>query len=148
MGAIKVDAYLAGLRLRHFAHADTRVFAAIMDAWVRCVPQPLSLRARPSHFKDGWVLVDTDSPIWLARLRNQTPTLLAALKREPDLALLEGFRARVRPAALAGPARPTLRRFSLSPRAVGALEALARDTGDPGLRDALAHLLRKSGRRT
>ncbi|MHB1528831.1 MAG: DciA family protein [Acidiferrobacteraceae bacterium] len=146
MGAIKVNTYLVGLRVRHFAHADARVFALLMDAWGRCVPQPLSLRTRPSHFKGGWVLVDADSSIWLARLRNQTPTLLAALKREPGLAEIEGFRARVRPATLAGPARPTPRRFSLSARAAGALEALARDTGDPGLRDALGRLLRKSGR--
>lgn len=134
---------MEGLRARHFGRGDARTLAVLIDAWARCVPQPLSQHARPAHFKNGWALVDADSPVWLAHLRHQTPTFVSALKREPGLGALEGLRVRVRPASLTGPAQPASRRFALSPRAQAALEALARDVEDPVLKDALFKLVQR-----
>ncbi|MHB1586527.1 MAG: DUF721 domain-containing protein [Acidiferrobacteraceae bacterium] len=143
MGGMKVAGYVEGLRARHFGQGDARALAALIDAWARCVPQPLCQHARPAHFKNGWVLVDADSPVWLAHLRHQTPTFVRALKREPGLGALEGLRARVRPVSLTGPAQPAPRRFALSPRALAALDALAHDINDPMLKDALFKLVQR-----
>ncbi|MHB1950928.1 MAG: DciA family protein [Acidiferrobacteraceae bacterium] len=137
---------MAGLRTGHFARGEERALVALADAWKRCVSAPLCEHARPAHFRGGWALIHVDSPVWLSQLRHQTPTVVQRLKREPGLGTLEGLHARVRPAPLAGPARPAPRRFTFSLRALATLEAAARDTGDPELREALAKLVRRNTR--
>lgn len=141
MRAISIEQHLAGLRSRHFRRQSADGLARLIEAWERCGPQPLCAHARPVYCDGRHVLIDTDSPLWLAQLRHQSPTLLALLKRESGLRALESLRGRVRPLPALGPARAAARPVLLSRRGIEALEALARDLTEPTLKEAVLRLL-------
>lgn len=142
MRAISIEQHLAGLRNRHFRRPSGDGLARLLEAWARCVPQPLCAHARPVYCDGRHVLVDADAPLWLAQLRHQSPTLLTRLKREAGLRALESLRGRVRPLPALGPARAAPRPVRLSPRGLEALEGLAQDLAEPTLKEAVLRLLR------
>ncbi len=108
------------------------------------LPPPMAGHVRVANYRQGELVLQTDSPAWTTRLRFETPALERALRSR-----LDGFRrltVATRPghdpiARTRGDERPSRRPRSISPRSAAALRALARSPRtDPRMARALERL--------
>lgn len=144
-GPRRIGAFLTG--------GLSRAVAAYLDeatrlraAWQAHVPEPLASHTEPVRLSGGVLVVHADTPVWASRLRQQQPTLVSRLAREPLLARLSGIRIKVMPRSEAEP-RPASRPASrppLSPETSRLLQSVANGILHPGLRAALLRLARCS----
>ena len=124
---------LAGLIARSRQHRE--LLAQVRDA----LPSDLATHCTSATLNGSILHLQVDSPVWGARLRYHTPSLLSRLRaRHPGLA---SIRVRPRVATPARASRTSRRRFRLhrSPQAAEHLERAARSISD----EKLCHALRR-----
>jgi len=109
----------------------------------RHLGDPLARHCRLANVEERRVVLETDSPAWVARLRYRSPEILEFLRRQRGLEKLERAELRVSPAAQTR--TETRPRAHLSPRAAGLLRDVADATEDPALKRALRRLSRRAG---
>jgi len=96
-----------------------------------------------ANFIDGNLILLTDSPAWISRLRYQLPTLLKQLQQLAEFKGLIQIKLRIKPKYVASrPTRP--HREPISKIAASCLTTLAEHVQDSGLKTALRQLASRS----
>lgn len=120
------------------ARANSELLLTVQQ-WL---PAPLHLHCHAAHVHDGQLVLYTDSPAWVMRLRFSAPQILEGLRK--TLPNLRGVRVRVQ---LAQPSRQRRRQRPAIPRsAATTLREAAAGIEDPALRAALERLGRLAER--
>ena len=112
----------------------------VMDALLQeQLPASLKAHCRLLAIRDETLVLAADSPVWAARLRFHAPQLVKQLSLSQTVKL-RTVRIRVRPPERGVPAqcRRTMPRRSKSSTA--ALQQLAQNVSDPGLKTAILRL--------
>jgi hypothetical protein len=114
----------------------------LLQAVRRGLPSPLDRHCHAAHIQDGQLVLFTDSPAWVMRLRFSTPKILEELRK--TLPNLRGVRVRVQ---LPQPPRQRPRRRPVLTQATrDMLRETAATMDNPGLKAALERLSRLTGR--
>ena len=120
------------------AHAS-RVLAARL-------PSPLGGHCRVASVEGSTVVVQADSAAWAVRLRFMAPTVRTALSGLFPGPTLRQVKVSVCTPVAMAPVQPPDKRPVLTPESARALELAAEAVADPGLKDALRRLSRRSDR--
>jgi len=120
------------------AHAS-RVLAAHL-------PSPLGSHCRVANVEGSTVVVQADSAAWAVRLRFMAPTVCDALSPLFAGPTLRHVKVSVCPPVAVAPVQPSDKRPALTAESARVLELAAEAVADPGLKDALRRLSRRSDR--
>jgi hypothetical protein len=105
------------------------------------LPDPLARHCRAIQLTNGVLTLQSDSPVWVTRLRFIGPRLLETLRRHPELGAAREIRIKVAPPVVTDVARNPLRPLPrLSPAGAAHLRAAASTITAPDLRAALLRL--------
>lgn len=106
----------------------------------RRLPPPLNRHVTVANVYRDTLVLNTGSPVWAARLRYLTPTILEFVRCRPGLDKVRSVRVRVAPPEAV--TRPPYSRPPRHPSAASAdnLRNAAAATADPALRAALLRL--------
>ena len=127
----------AGIMRRLVAKSHTLM--QLNQALDNYLEAPLKHHCRIADYSSHVVVLHADSPVWSAKLRYRTPSILDFLRRECQLAELTSSEIRVRPPRK--DFRPSQsRRLALSRTASELVRSAAAGTRDPDLRAALIRL--------
>jgi hypothetical protein len=119
--------------------SQARTLIVLEAALQELLPESLKAHCQLLAVRDETLVLAADSPVWAARLRFHAPQLVKQLCLSQAVTL-RTVRIRVRPPERNIPAscRSTLPKRSKSSTA--ALQQLAQDVSDPGLKTALLRL--------
>ncbi|VAW99151.1 hypothetical protein MNBD_GAMMA22-1446 [hydrothermal vent metagenome] len=96
-----------------------------------------------ANFRDATLIILTDSPAWLTRLRYQIPSLLKQLQQLPDFKGISQIKLRIQPKYVERKKRQ-LRREPISNLAASCLTTLADSVQDSELKTVLQQLASRS----
>jgi predicted nucleic acid-binding Zn ribbon protein len=114
----------------------------IRDAWRKVASSPLADHSQPVHLRSGRLLIETDSPAWANKIRNQEKGIIEQLNRRIAPILVNALRIRVLPAQMASPP-PQSEPARRSPETRRLIESGAEQLSDPALKEAMRRLARK-----
>jgi hypothetical protein len=115
----------------------------LLQAVHQWLPAPLHLHCPAAHVQEGQLVLYTDSPAWVMRLRFSSPQLLEGLRK--TVPNLRGVRVRVQ---LAQPVRQRQRRRPTLPQSArDLLRETASSVDNPKLRAALERLSQSAKQR-
>lgn len=134
---------LGGAIPEHIAQRAAALRA--LDAALReCLPPDCASHCRAAGITDGTLHLVADSPAWRARLHFHSPEIIrhiSGLGKSP----VSRISIRVGRPEAPGPARKGPRgERGIPPEAARGLASLAGETADPGLRDVLERLSRRT----
>ncbi|HQU14891.1 MAG TPA: DciA family protein [Gammaproteobacteria bacterium] len=118
--------------------AAARRLRALERVVARCLPEIPAHHLRAARYQDGRLVLETDSPVWSARLRYQTPSLRRCLERE-GLDLRE-ILVRIAPERRPMGTLTASRSARISRESAGFIRRYAATVRDPALRAALERL--------
>lgn len=104
------------------------------------MPPELRTHCHVANVTDGALVLCAESAAWTTRLRFHAPTLLAALRVQPEFTALHEIRVRVASPRAATPPPPTAHTPRLPPAAADHLKAAAACIEAPALKAALLRL--------
>lgn len=135
-----IEQHLLRLRARYLQASVDDALPRLLEAWLRHASPQLRARGRPSFCDGREALIDMDSSVWLARLRQEQDTLCRQLRETPGLEQLQRVRGRVREAPLAGPAANRRRATPMPAAARTLFGEMAAHVTDPALKRSLEQL--------
>ena len=118
-----------------------RVLEQLTRRLRRHLEPALAPHCQVANYREGTLVISTDSPVWATRLRYQLPQLRRQLAADHSLQGLSDIRLRVRPAS-----RPLREQLPppepLSRDSALLISGIAESISDPGLRSALLRFAR------
>ena len=126
----------AGLkRCMHHAQLLNNLSAVVLPL----LPKPLARHCQIVNWRNGVLIMGTDSAVWATRLRYLKPKIIHRLQRHPALQSIKDIMIRVQPTP---PPFRTKRSFrvEMSPATAGMVFRLAGEINSPELSDALQRL--------
>jgi hypothetical protein len=113
----------------------------LQQLWARAAPDYLQQVCSVRQYHDNCLILQTHSPIWVSRIRQQESSLIRMLRQTREFTGLNRIKLEVVPRQIAAPRkRRKSRRSALSGQARSSLYAAASQVSDPELRQALERL--------
>jgi len=114
----------------------------LYPVWGQLVGQELARHSRPLALSGQSLVVQVESPVWAAAIRQRHRTLLAQLREQEGMQQINEIRVRVSPTPVpVGPSGNSRRPASpVSTAATEAIALTAAATEDPALKEALMRL--------
>jgi hypothetical protein len=117
-----------------------------LQSWQRviqsCLNEPLCSHVQLANFRNGLLILQTDSPVWASKLRYLVPELVKQCRSHPAFQSLRDIRILVSPFRLTPEPEPP-RRPTLSAASRQLLEKTADHIDHPGLKASLLRLSRR-----
>ena len=114
----------------------------LYPAWAQIVGQELARHSRPLALTGQSLVVQVESPVWAAAIRQRHKSLLGKLREEEGMQQINEIRVRVSPTPVpVGPSEASRRPApAVSTAAAEAIALTAVATEDPALKEALMRL--------
>jgi hypothetical protein len=119
--------------------SQARTLMALEVLLQELLPEPLKTHCHLLAIRDETLVLAADSPVWAARLRFHAPQLVKQLSRNQTVKL-RTIRIRVRPPERNVPEKCPGPMRQLSKNSTAALQQVAQNVSDPGLKTALLRL--------
>lgn len=119
--------------------SQARTLMALEVLLQELLPDPLRTHCHLLAIRDETLVLAADSPVWAARLRFHAPQLVKQLSRNQTVKL-RTIRIRVRPPERNVPEKCPGPMRQLSKNSTAALQQVAQNVSDPGLKTALLRL--------
>jgi hypothetical protein len=119
--------------------SQARTLMALEVLLQELLPDPLRTHCQLLAIRDETLVLAADSPVWAARLRFHGPQLVKQLSRNQTVKL-RTIRIRVRPPERNVPEKRPGSMRQLSKNSTAALQQVAQNVSDPGLKTALLRL--------
>lgn len=114
----------------------------LYPVWIQMVGEKLATHSRPLAYVDQCLVVQVESPVWAAAIRQRQQTLLARLKEVDGMQRTREIRIRVSPTPVTvGPVESVRQSAEpVSEAAANSIALAAAAIEDPALKDALMRL--------
>lgn len=136
----KLGAFLGASDELKTLSARTRRLRELQTLYLRSAPRELASASRVKNYRTGTLVVSADNPAVAAKLKQLTPTLLAALRETESE--ITSVRIEVQVGGAARERRPQPQKTPLTAEAVQGFAELSKRVPDGPLKSALANLVR------